>query len=165
MVLPSNASPLTHPQNSAADYCISWDTAIELNPNDNWKVALTEACYTYHPHTISTNLSIEYERMETKIIHKEAHYLRFNNHLIFSDYTFGKSLNGQEIIKFDTECYVKDRKYVTISAKSPFSVEIPELGLSGMAHTDTETPGLYTSVGTVNLITVYNEPGVRHHFL
>lgn len=99
MVLPSNASPLTHPQNSAADYCISWDTAIELNPNENWKVALTEACYTYHPHTISTNLSIEYECMETKIIHKEVHYFRFNNHLIFGDNTIGIAHHGYEINK------------------------------------------------------------------
>ena len=33
-----------------------------------------------------------------------------------------------------------------------------------MAHTDTETPGLYTSVGTVNLLTVNNEPGVFPKF-
>ena len=68
MVLPSNSSPQTHPRNIAADYIVGWDAPIELDPNENWKVALTEASYIYHPHTISSNLSIEYERMETVTI-------------------------------------------------------------------------------------------------
>ena len=59
MVLPSNFSPQTHPRNIAADYIVGWDEPIELDPNENWKVALTEASYIYHPHTISSNLSIE----------------------------------------------------------------------------------------------------------
>ena len=65
MVLPSNSSPNTYPRNIAADYIVGWDRAIELDPNENWKVALTEASYIYHPHTISSNLSIEYEYMQT----------------------------------------------------------------------------------------------------
>ena len=64
MVLPSNSSPQTHPKNKAADYIVGWDTPIEFDPNENWKVALTEASYIYHPHTISSNLSIEYESIE-----------------------------------------------------------------------------------------------------
>ena len=68
MVLPSNSSPQTHPRNIAADYIVGWDAPIELDPNKNWKVALTEASYIYHPHTISSNLCIEYERIETVTI-------------------------------------------------------------------------------------------------
>ena len=68
MVLPSNSSPQTYPRNIAADYIVGWDAPIELDPNENWKVALTEASYIYHPHTISSNLCIEYERIETVTI-------------------------------------------------------------------------------------------------
>ena len=32
MVLPSNASPNTHPNNSASDFIISWEDSFELNP-------------------------------------------------------------------------------------------------------------------------------------
>ena len=62
VVLPSNASPLTHPKNTASDYITSFDTPIRLDPNENWKVALTEISYIYKPHTITTNLGIEFDR-------------------------------------------------------------------------------------------------------
>ena len=62
MVLPSNASPDTFPDNYASDYTVKFDTPIDFNPSDRWKVALTECNYTYSPHTISTNFGIYYEK-------------------------------------------------------------------------------------------------------
>ena len=60
MVLPSNASPNTHPNNTAGDFVVNWENPVELDPDANWHVALTEVNYIYNPSTISTNYSIEY---------------------------------------------------------------------------------------------------------
>ena len=64
LVLPSNASPDTQPNNNAADYVIDYANPIKLNPSNNWKVALTELSYIYSPATISSDYCIKYEQYE-----------------------------------------------------------------------------------------------------
>ena len=60
MVLPSNSSPEAHPNNTAGDFIINWENPVELDPDANWHVALTEVNYIYNPSTISTNYGIRY---------------------------------------------------------------------------------------------------------
>ena len=62
MVLPSNASPDSQPNNSAGDFIVNWENPIDLDQQAKWHVALTELNYIYHPSTISTNYSIVYDR-------------------------------------------------------------------------------------------------------
>ena len=49
IIAPSNACTNIFPQNRANNYTIAWENPIELNPSDEWCVALTEAncelCY------------------------------------------------------------------------------------------------------------------------
>ena len=93
MVLPSNASPNTHPDNNAANFTVSWETPIILDPNVKWKVALTELSYIYHPHTISSNLSIYYEKFDeesenftrTVKLKKNGQSFYFEPDIIYSD--------------------------------------------------------------------------------
>ena len=68
MVLPSNASPNTYPNNNASDFRVCWDQPIVFDPKDNWKVALTDISYIYHPHTITTEQSISYSYYTTEAI-------------------------------------------------------------------------------------------------
>ena len=69
MVLPSNSSPDTYPNNSAGDFIVNWENPVELDPDANWHVALTELNYIYHSSTISTNYSIKY-----KVVYLDEQY-------------------------------------------------------------------------------------------
>jgi len=69
MVLPSNASPESQPNNTAGNFIVNWENPVDLDPDSKWHVALTELSYVYHPSTISTNYSIKY-----KIIHLDEQY-------------------------------------------------------------------------------------------
>jgi len=50
MILPSNGSPLTRPENTASAYITDFSTPIILD--DNWEVALTEYSFEYVEKTI-----------------------------------------------------------------------------------------------------------------
>jgi len=63
MILPSNSSPNTYPNNTAGDFIVNWENPVELDPDEKWHVALTELTYVYSPSTISTNYSIKYKRV------------------------------------------------------------------------------------------------------
>ena len=47
MVLPSNASPDTHPNNTATDFTVSLQNPIKLAAKRSWKVALMDMCYSH----------------------------------------------------------------------------------------------------------------------
>lgn len=61
LVLPSNASPDTHPTNNATQFTVRLGDTIYLDNASNWKVALIEMGYSYHPPTLSPNFSIKYK--------------------------------------------------------------------------------------------------------
>jgi hypothetical protein len=63
MVLPSNASPNNHPNNTAADFTISWENMINFDPKDKWRVAMTEISYIYSRPTTHNNYQIRYFKM------------------------------------------------------------------------------------------------------
>ncbi|HAN73255.1 MAG TPA: hypothetical protein DCQ63_02390 [Planktothrix sp. UBA8402] len=152
MVLPSNSSPNTYPRNIAADYIVGWDRSIELDPNENWKVALTEASYIYHPHTISSNLSIEYEYMQTVATHLTWLFsiqLEFNGLL---NVTPLQKLAGPDTSFKATglTLTVKDNKFLELTGKQYFSiVNEKHFGISGVS-TQTEN-GDYHLVGTKDI--------------
>ena len=63
MILPSNGCKDTHPDNEANTYTISWEQPILLD--ERWKVALTEANFSYTMTSINTNFGIRYEKFIT----------------------------------------------------------------------------------------------------
>ncbi len=67
MVLPSNSSPDIYPENHAADYIVDWGNEIDLHPEDNWKVAMTELSYVYNPITITKDYIIEWHRLKQSL--------------------------------------------------------------------------------------------------
>ena len=64
MILPSNGCKDTHPENEANKYFISWEQPIELNAA-GWKVALTEANFSYTMSSINTSFGIRYDWWKT----------------------------------------------------------------------------------------------------
>lgn len=66
MILPSNASPATNPDNHPSDYIVTWENSIDLDPNYNWTVALTELSYIYSTNTIAMQYGIKYKRITEK---------------------------------------------------------------------------------------------------
>ena len=59
VVLPSNACPDIHPENTAAKFFVSWESPIDLS-DGKWKVALTEANFNRPSASVNTNFGIEY---------------------------------------------------------------------------------------------------------
>lgn len=62
MILPSNASPRLHPRNHAADYIVTWENPIYLDPESKWKVAMTEISYIYKPTTLTKSYGIDFSK-------------------------------------------------------------------------------------------------------
>ena len=58
MILPSNGSADTRPNNNSSNYIIDWDRVIELK--GDWEVALTEYSFHYLPNVSTKPLSITY---------------------------------------------------------------------------------------------------------
>ena len=59
MILPSNSSPDTHPNNRPSDFIVNWENPIQLDPDYKWSVAMTEMSYIYKPSSISRNYAME----------------------------------------------------------------------------------------------------------
>lgn len=59
MILPSNASPDTYPNNHPSDFIVNWENPIDLDPDYKWSVAMTEMSYIYKPSSISRNYAME----------------------------------------------------------------------------------------------------------
>lgn len=68
VILPSNACPVTHPENTAAKYIVSWENTLNL-PDGDWRVALIEANFNRPSATVNANFGIEYDR--TRKVHYE----------------------------------------------------------------------------------------------
>ena len=58
MVLPSNSSPIIHPDNNASKFKIDWETPILLD--GKWEMALYEISFFYPPSTYLSNTEVEY---------------------------------------------------------------------------------------------------------
>ena len=65
MILPSNACKDTHPDNEANLFTISWEKPVMLDEASGWKVALTEANFSYTMTSINTSFGIEYNQLKT----------------------------------------------------------------------------------------------------
>ena len=66
LVLPSNASPDTHPTNNASQFTVRLAEPIHLDDASSWKVAMIEMGYSYHPPTLSRDFSIKYKYYRTE---------------------------------------------------------------------------------------------------
>lgn len=155
MVLPSNSSPKTYPLNIAADYIVGWDTPIELDPNENWKVALTEASYIYHPHTISSNLDIEYEYMKTRTTWINCNFHLVQMHPGKLEITpvskqYGPVVPGIVFNDIKLKFHIKSNGLFEVTANLPFKItDEKHLGMDGEA--DQTQTGVYQLIGSKNL--------------
>ena len=59
VVLPSNACAKVHPENTANNYRVSWETPLEFN-EDDWRVALIEANFSHVVSFANSNFGIRY---------------------------------------------------------------------------------------------------------
>ena len=63
VVLPSNACPHIHPDNTANKFLVTWENPIDL-AGGVYQVALTEANFNYTHSTVNTDLGIDYVKVE-----------------------------------------------------------------------------------------------------
>lgn len=64
VVLKSNASPITQPNNTSTRFINDYQNPIELDTSLRWKVALTEFSYRYDPASLSDNAKVTYEYID-----------------------------------------------------------------------------------------------------
>ena len=55
-----------HRDNTCTKYSITWDGPIVFDPNDRWKVALTDMTYVYEPYTVFSHQGFHYKYIELK---------------------------------------------------------------------------------------------------
>ena len=135
MVLPSNGCPDTHPENEANNYVISWEQPIQLNAT-KWKVALTEANFSYTMSSMSTMFGI---RVERKWLTNLGFRIKLTGDieqrklsLTFPDIVKGRekgwfsSYNEWKNVDFRPPIAYYYRDNVLIEATSPFTVEALE---------------------------------------
>ena len=67
LILPSNACANIHPNNTASKFFVSFNEAISINPNDGWKVALTEIHFNDVMLTMDTAHGFEYMEMVAEV--------------------------------------------------------------------------------------------------
>ena len=86
VVLPSNACPNVHPNNTANKYVVSWQNPLLFE--GMWKVALTEINFNYTAMSINGQFGIEYEKLHQiehafefpLTIHPETNTLEYERH-------------------------------------------------------------------------------------
>ena len=99
MVLPSNACPLTQPNNKANSYRIDWESALQFD--GDWKVALTEFSFNYAPITMSTPSEIHYTSLEIvaySLMSDESGMFRVNNEKNYKDDKLGIYYQDQKLV-------------------------------------------------------------------
>jgi len=107
MVLPSNASPNMHPNNTATDFTVSLQNPIKLDPKKSWKVALMDMCYS---HERLEDCGISY-----RFYTNQRHAYQFQILISYPDYKVGPrflQLGNAEtgIITIETSIW-KDQVY------------------------------------------------------
>jgi len=132
MLLPSNSSPETQPKNSPADYIVDWENPIQLDPNSEWRVALTEINYIYSPATISTQYSIRYKIFKEIV---KVHYFVVSVNFVplgEKEETFDTVLsitpdNLSGVLKIELkdeyDAQGNDRKSLSFSSEYPFKIQ------------------------------------------
>ena len=70
LMLTSNASPITQPNNTSSHFINEYKDAIELDTSLRWRVALTELSYRFEPTTFSDKAAIRYHYIN----HVKFHY-------------------------------------------------------------------------------------------
>ena len=126
MVLPSNASPNTHPKNNASDFIVSWENEIHLDPEDHWTVAMTEMNYVYKPSTTSPRYSINYEKFD--FLHSYAickiYYNPTKNQIEHKYWPHAASPLVPE--EMPEKLYINNKGNFQIISKFKFTIKMPE---------------------------------------
>ena len=132
MVLPSNSSPNTHPNNIASDFIVNWENPFQLHHSDKWSVALTELNYMFPSLTLSQNHKIEYKKYDhyTKEIvsalniHHFPNKLDFKGHASdeFSLYARNISEEDKKTLMFDIFIDQKEGCLTITSSVHPFQI-------------------------------------------
>jgi hypothetical protein len=117
MVLPSNSSPITRPNNMASDYTVTWDQEIELDPKFNWQVAMTEISYNYSNQCIIGNLGLKYR----KPVQRRSPTDNWFFGIYYVKYPESVEIEFYDITQYTVgiECYIENNILV-IQSKFPF---------------------------------------------
>jgi len=120
MVLPSNASPDTHPKNTATDFTVSLQNPIKLDPKRSWKVALMDMS---HSHERLKDCGITY-----RFYGKQRHVFPIQVTISHPDYQVSPkflNLGNRETGMITIECsiYKKDDILGFWSEKIPFELK------------------------------------------
>jgi len=155
MVLPSNASPNFHPENNASDFRVTWENPININPSEQWKVALTEMSYTYTPITVSPNYHIIYKKQE---IEKR----KYSFHLAYNIATQKVTINREhrETNQAVTLQLTQDKKLI-IRCDLPFDFNFTEkakLGFNVASLTSNDVEDAYEIRANESLNRLYPAP-------
>ena len=69
VILPSNACPIVHPENSASKYSVSWDNPVNFEDFSQWKVALTELNFNHVSKSVNSGYGIRYHMDRDEMYH------------------------------------------------------------------------------------------------
>ena len=134
MLLPSNASPSTQPRNTASDYIVDLGNPLNLDPDDKWKVALTELSYIYHPHSISSSYGIHYQWYQKDILVNRKLQLQIRNDKRI--FLRGWKPNDHHFVEIILE-EINGENHVSFRSNQPFELKLPKdfSRYSGIAET------------------------------
>jgi len=126
IVLPSNACATTHPNNTASNYIVSWETPIELDDPSLWKVALTEITFNHTISTINPNYGLryglyEYDTLDFYIDLKKNSYVYEREKTFSNEARYPRQSNGSVWPPFHID-YMEDSGKLRFSSVSPFEV-------------------------------------------
>ena len=166
MILPSNGCKDIHPDNEANKFITSWEQPISLD--SRWKVALTEANFSYTMTSINTSFGIRYEKFVTTEIafqgRIEGNVGKRVVNADFKELPFpAPQLSNLAPFKVPKVGFVEDSNDVFIEADYPFEIKI--LTENMQSHRHGAKPYIYRVI--TNLASLYDlpvEPGADMTF-
>lgn len=128
MILPSNSSPDSHPNNNASDFIVNWENTIELDPTSEWKVAMTEMSYLYQPSSFTRKYSIRYRKCKVQEIKARfyLHYLykshQIMHHMFRNDEFDEFFLLANDYFRFNAQITKKGELLLTSDTSFEFAI-------------------------------------------
>lgn len=142
MILPSNACPLTQPNNHASSYIIDWESPLLLN--GKWEVALTDYSLNNSPQFINTK--IDYTTLNNKSDFIKLKII--NDKSIETHHWENDSMNFHEHLKFEIMKNGKIKISSTYFGRISIGFESLEiatkLGFSKLSNNITENAQAYS---------------------
>jgi len=121
VILPSNACPAIHPDNVANNFHITFKDTINMDLNDNWKVALTELDFNNVYNTVNTCHGVVVTYHKTIGHEHNLSIVRKNTNLTYE--MKHADLPIQALFSLDLR--IVHGKYLLFESDTPFLLRIP----------------------------------------